>query len=129
MAITNIGVVSVHVKDYDKSIDFFVNQLGFTKTMDAPMGPDMRWVTVAPKADSPTALSLMAEASFPPHVPSLAGKMVNPCIFTLEHFEADCAALKAKGVNFTIEPVKQPWGWWAEIEDVDGNSFGLHANV
>lgn len=37
--------------------------------------------------------------------------------------------MKARGVELTIEPERQPWGWWAEIVDVDGNSFGLHGAV
>jgi len=30
------------------SRDFYVNKLGFEKRTDNPIGPDMRWVTVAP---------------------------------------------------------------------------------
>lgn len=123
--ISRIAVVSVHVTNQDATIEFFVSKLGFEKTMDVPMGPDSRWVQVAPPG-AQTALSLMDVKTFPPHVPSLAGKQVNPCIFEVENFEASCREMKARGVKFTIEPEKQPWGWWAEIEDPDGNTFGLH---
>ncbi|HEY9723165.1 MAG TPA: VOC family protein [Oscillatoriaceae cyanobacterium] len=126
--ISQIGVVAVHVTNQDATADWFVSKLGFVKTMDVPMGPDSRWVQVSPPG-AQTQLSLMDVKTFPPHVPSLAGKMVNPCIFEVENFEASCRELKARGVNFTIAPEKQPWGWWAEIEDPDGNSFGLHGQA
>ncbi len=124
-AITHVGVVMIHCKDQDVTANWFVEKLGFIKTADQPMGPDMRWVSVAPP-NAATQLSLMAAKGLPPHIKSQAGEMINPCIFEVADFEQSCAALKARGVKFTIEPQQQPWGWWAEIEDPDGNSFGLH---
>ena len=47
--------------------------------------------------------------------------------FEVSDWEGTIAALKAKGVPFHTEPARQPWGWWAEITDPDGNGIGLHA--
>ena len=38
--------------------------------------------------------------------------------------------LRSRGVEFSLEPVEQPWGprspkMWAQFKDVDGNEFGL----
>ena len=29
--------------------------------------------------------------------------------------------------GFTTELAQEPWGWWAEFQDLDGNGFGLWA--
>ena len=46
--ITNLETVTVYVNDQDQALDFYVNKLGFEKRADNPIGPGMRWVTVAP---------------------------------------------------------------------------------
>ena len=33
--------------------------------------------------------------------------------------------LTARGVEFVEAPTQQPWGWWAEFKDLDGNRYGL----
>ena len=49
MAITHIQLLSVPVTDQDRARDFYVDTLGFDLVADNPMGPDRRWVQVAPK--------------------------------------------------------------------------------
>ena len=55
-----ISVVTLPVDDVDRAVDFYVNKLGWEKTMDAPMGENGRWVTVAPSG-SQTAFTLSKE--------------------------------------------------------------------
>ena len=38
-------------------------------------------------------------------------------------FRASCAAWEAAGVEFTQQPEKMPWGWWATVKDPDGNEL------
>lgn len=40
-------------------------------------------------------------------------------------FEASCHALKGQGVEFSHEPEKADWGWWAVVRDPDGNELTL----
>ncbi len=47
--ISHIHATTIVVSDQDKALDFYVKVLGWDKTEDAPMGPGMRWLTVAPK--------------------------------------------------------------------------------
>jgi catechol 2,3-dioxygenase-like lactoylglutathione lyase family enzyme len=47
-AITHIGTVIVPVADQDRALEFYVGTLGFEVRLDAPFGPGMRWVEVAP---------------------------------------------------------------------------------
>ena len=48
--IQKIGTVCVGINDTEQAIDFYVNKLGLTKTIDVPFGPpgqEARWVEVA----------------------------------------------------------------------------------
>ncbi|HLQ35270.1 MAG TPA: VOC family protein, partial [Chloroflexota bacterium] len=47
--ITRINTVSVSVTDQDRAKEFYVKKLGFEERMDAPLGPDSRWIEVAPR--------------------------------------------------------------------------------
>ena len=50
--ITQVGTVIIPVADQDRALDFYVGTLGFEKRTDVPMGPDMRWIEVAPQGAS-----------------------------------------------------------------------------
>ena len=47
--IERLSHVTIIVRDIDEALDFYTKKLGFEKVMDSPMGPGMRWVTVAPR--------------------------------------------------------------------------------
>ena len=57
--ITKMNHVSVFVLDQAKAFDFYVNKLGFKVHTDAPMGPNMRWLTVCPPEQPDLEISLM----------------------------------------------------------------------
>ncbi|HEY9857757.1 MAG TPA: VOC family protein [Stenomitos sp.] len=124
--ISHVGIVSINVRNQDAAIDFYTHKLGFEKTTDAPMGPGARWVEVTPPG-AQTRLTLIGEGT-PAYEPDRIGHHI-ACTFEVNDFEATCAELKRRGVAFKEEPQKQPWGWWAEILDQDGNVIGLHANA
>jgi len=46
-------------------------------------------------------------------------------LFLTEDIEATCKELKAKGVRFTQELIKEAWGAYAMFADPDGNGFWL----
>ena len=121
-----ISVVTLPVTDYDRAIMFYVNLLGWEKTMDMPMG-DERWITIAPK-DAKTSLTFEK-------VDEIGGQSDDP---TQQHirFILECddvsklyATLKNRGATFIDEPVQHPWGWWAMLRDSEGNTLGLHSPV
>ena len=127
--ITHISTVQINVRDQDKALEFYTTKLGFEKVMDEPMGPDMRWVQLAPGKGSQTGLVLFKPApgmpAYEKAVESIGGYA--SFIFNVEDMEATCRDLVAKGVEFVDQPSKQPWGWWASIKDLDGNIIGLHS--
>jgi len=56
--ITSIHTVAIAVANQDRALTFYVDTLGFETRMDAPIGPGMRWIEVAPPgADITIALT------------------------------------------------------------------------
>ena len=49
---------------------------------------------------------------------------MNAALWT-DDVEGTYEELKAKGVEFTAAPTKQPWGTFAIFKDIDGNTFVL----
>ena len=98
--LTQVGRVCVTVADTDRSIDFYVDTLGFEKVVDLPIGPDMRWVEVA-VAGTPTTIALA-----PPQGQEAGGGQTGICLDT-------------KDVARFGGPVP-PMFW---LRDPDGNSL------
>ncbi len=117
--LTQVGRVCVTVADTDRAIDFYVDALGFEKTVDVPMGDSYRWVEVA----LPGAVTTIALAP-PPEGTEAGGSQTGICIDTSD-VDADHAALKAAGADVDDEISR--WGepvppmFW--VRDPDGNSL------
>ncbi len=58
----------------------------------------------------------------PPPDPSLPTSNV---FFYTDDLQQTHKELAARGVQFPVPPVQQPFGWWSIFEDPDGNRFGL----
>ncbi len=117
--LTQVGRVCVTVADTDRAIDFYVDALGFEKTVDVPMGDADRWVEVA----LPGAPTTIALAPPPPGVEA-GGSQTGICIDTSD-VDADHATLKAAGADVDADVTR--WGgnvppmFW--VRDPDGNSL------
>ena len=106
--IIRVSSVGVRAGDQGRAVDFYVDTLGFEKRRDEPMGPDGRWVEVAPAG---------AETSVVPFTPGL--------VFACDDIHSTFEELRRRGVEFTEEPTNQPWGLWAQFRDPDGNEHAL----
>ena len=115
-----ISVVSLPVSDVDRAIDFYTKKLGWEKTMDAPMGEDTRWVTVAPPGEK-VALSLAKDSE-------KAGGFAG-VILEVDDVYKTHELLKKAGIEFEEPPRSEPWGGWAMLKDSEGNVLGLHSPV
>ena len=125
-----IGYVTLVVRDYDEAIAFFTRSLGFDLIEDSPskdrQGRDKRWVLVAPRGSSGTAI-LLAKASTPEEV-SRIGNQTGGRVFLFLHtddFWRDYNAIREKGVKFTREPKEEEYGTVAVFEDLYGNKWDL----
>jgi lactoylglutathione lyase len=123
--INKIGTVSIFVKDQDRAKAWYRDVLGFEVRRDEPMfpGAPSRWLEVAPKgADTSVVLYMMDENW--EHYKNVLGNS-HAMTFNVTDMPAAARDLKAKGVEFVMEPDSQPWGSNAIIKDSEGNSLIL----
>ena len=128
--LTNIGTTTVQVTDQDKALEFYTQKLGFEKRSDEPLGPNQRWIEVAPPGAQTRILLYKATPEGPgaASYEEAKARIGQPTGMVLEvdDIEATFAQLKSNGVPIPEEPQKQPWGWWGVFTDQDGNSYGVH---
>lgn len=122
MAITHVQLLSVPVSDQDRARDFYVGVLGFELLADYQIGPDMRWVMVAPPG-AQTALTLVTWFETMP-----AGSL-NGLVLETDDLDGDVARLSADGLAIPDGIQEQPWGRFAQFQDPDGNGLILQASV
>jgi catechol 2,3-dioxygenase-like lactoylglutathione lyase family enzyme len=118
MAITHLQLISLPVADQDRSRDFYVDVLGFDLVRDNPMGPDQRWVEVAPKG---AATSITLVTWFPTMPPG----SVKGVVLETDDLDGDVSALAAGGVTIEGGIQEQPWGRFVTFDDPDGNGIVL----
>ena len=118
MAITHLQLISLPVADQDRSRDFYVDVLGFDLVRDNPMGPDQRWVQVAPKG-AQTSIALVT------WFPTMPPGSVKGTVLETDDLDGDVAALTACGVRIEGGIQEQPWGRFVTFDDPDGNGIVL----
>src|SRR5258708_33391272 len=113
----------IFVRDQERSLRFYLNQLGFRLVVDVTFKPGSRWIEVAP----PDGSASLALAFAPPD--SEASKLVgrdSQIYFITEDVKAKFTEWNNRGVRFLFPPQEPEWGGtFTRFEDVDGNSFGL----
>ncbi len=131
--ITRLTHTTVFVLDQDQALDFYVNKLGFTKSMDFTTPTGFRWLTVSAPKQPDFQLSLlkvepgdaMKEETAALLRDLMAGGGVGVGAFECDDCRATYAELSAKGVKFLREPADQFYGVDATIQDPFGNTFTL----
>src|SRR6266436_2316287 len=140
--------VNIFVRDQDRSLRFYLDQLGFHLALDARLQSGDRWVAVAPP-DGSAILSLVV-----PKPNSQEAKFIGrstQVVFVTEDVAAKFQEWSKRGVKFQYTPrlrrikydpkAQAPpspapsvllgketpiWGGvYTRFRDVDGNSFGL----
>lgn len=122
----SIGAVALVVRDYDEARDYFVGTLGFDLVEDTPLGPDKRWVLVAPPGSQGTRLLLAKSASS--EQDARIGDQTGGRVFLFletDDFWRDYEAYKARGVKFAEAPREEAYATVAVFEDLYGNRWDL----
>jgi serine phosphatase RsbU (regulator of sigma subunit) len=133
-----VDAVNVFVRDQDRSLHFYLDQLGFSLALDTRLQSGHRLIAVAPP-DGTTVLRLIA-----PDPESEEYKLIGrhtPIVFLTEDVIAKYREWSKRGVHFRYTPrlrrikhvsgtsasKQQPiWGGvFTRFEDIDGNSFSL----
>jgi catechol 2,3-dioxygenase-like lactoylglutathione lyase family enzyme len=129
--LTNLNTVQVWVHDQDEALAFYTDKLGLEVREDVTV-PEMgnfRWLTVGVPGQDSVAITLMAVPGAPvfddetrAQILSLLAKGASSGLFfSTDDCRKTYEELKARGVEFTQEPVDQPYGVDAGFRDPSGN--------
>lgn len=126
-----VDVAGLYVRDQDEALEFYVDKLGFRVHTDARNG-DYRWLTVqhpdqpsfqlglfkpqAPLVDDATAQTLQE---------AVAKGAMPPLVLVVENCRASYDTMRARGVEFTQEPVDRYGAVDASFRDPSGNGWKL----
>jgi catechol 2,3-dioxygenase-like lactoylglutathione lyase family enzyme len=117
MTIKSFEIVSVPVSDQERAKRFYRDVLGFELLREEPMGPNQKWIQLAPQGCSTTIALVTWFDSMRPG--GLQGVMLN-----VTDIDRDHAALTQRGLKLS-EIQQQPWGRFATFNDPDGNGWIL----
>jgi len=115
--VKQLATVIVPVSDQDRALDFYVEQLGFEKRLDVPMGGEsnMRWIEVAPPGAATTV------AIVPPREGEATG-IETRIAFSCEDIDATHAELSARGVDVDdVVRMGDPVPPMFFLRDIDAN--------
>ena len=120
-----LSLVSILVDDYDQAIEFYTQKLGFELKEDTPQG-DKRWVVVAPRGSSESAL-LLAKASKPEQQSLIGGQGAGRVWLFLQtdDFWTDYQRMLDCGVQFLEQPRVESYATVVVFQDLYGNKWDL----
>jgi serine phosphatase RsbU (regulator of sigma subunit)/predicted enzyme related to lactoylglutathione lyase len=115
--------VNIFVRDQERSLRFYTDQLGFSVVVDESYESGSRWVGVAPP-DGSTVLALVT-----PKHKSEEYKLIGRsryAVLVTEDVMAKFEEWGKRGVRFHHPPQTTLWGGiFTRFDDLDGNSFAL----
>ena len=118
-----LNTVTIFVRDQDRSLRFYVDQLGFCVAFNTQLPSGDRWLAVAPP-DGTAMLALVA-AKPDSEEYKLIGRSTEVVFLTDDVF-AKFEEWRTRGVRFHQVPQRDSWGVTStSFEDVDGNTFTL----
>ncbi|HEV8192981.1 MAG TPA: VOC family protein [Ktedonobacterales bacterium] len=125
-----VGTITVQVRDQDEALAYYTEKLGFEVRSDVAMGPEQRWLEVAPKG-AQTRILLYKATPEQPGAPSYGAALASigtstGMVLDVDDIVATFAQFNENGVTILEEPSQQSYGWWAIFADQDGNTYGVH---
>ena len=116
--------VTIYVRDVERSLSFYVGQLGLRVIYSHPEAE--RWTVLAPP-DGTSTLSLVQPSSDSIEF-GMIGSLRN-VIFVTNDVDAKFREWSERRVSFVYSPKSEPWGGRVTaFRDPDGNSFVLVAH-
>jgi len=116
--IRGVKFVSIPVADQDRALAFYTEVLGFRLLTDQPFNDKQRWLELGiPGADTRIVLFQFGEKLRP-------GGQLNITLWS-DDVEGTARELKGRGVEFVMEPKRQPYGTTSIFKDADGNCLVL----
>ena len=121
---TSLAHVAIKVKDLDRSLDFYVNKLGFPEMMRLNH-PDGRIWLVYLRITDDQYLEVFPEA-VGDRAPGRDANGVNHICLSVDDIDSVVAQIKAAGIPLTADKkMGADYNYQAWIEDPDGNRIEL----
>lgn len=120
--IGGISKVVIEVEDQERAKAFWAERLGFEVAQDAAYGQE-RWLEVRTPDKAVTVVLDLRKGERP--VQSDPSLPTSNLFFYADDLQRTYSELTARGVEFPLPPVQQPFGWWSLFADPDGNRFAL----
>ncbi len=126
-----VSVCGLYVHDQDEALEFYVGKLGFRVHTDARNG-DYRWLTVQHPDQPSFQLGLFAPG--PPVLDAATAQAARelvakgampPLVLLVDDCRAACERLRARGVEFTQDPVDRFGTVDAGFRDPSGNGWKM----
>lgn len=126
-----VEVVGLYVRDQDEALAFYVEKLGFRVHTDVKNG-DYRWLTVQHPEQASFQLGLFVPG--PPVLDAATAQAVRaivakgampPLVLTVNDCRAAYEQMRARGVEFTQEPVERYGTVDAGFRDPSGNGWKM----
>jgi catechol 2,3-dioxygenase-like lactoylglutathione lyase family enzyme len=126
-----VQVVGLYVRDQDEALDFYVGKLGFRVHTDSKNG-DYRWLTVQHPDQPSFQLGLYKPG--PPVLDAATAQTLSemvakgampPLVLVVDDCRAAFDRMRAKGVEFTQEPVSRYGSMDASFRDPSGNGWKM----
>jgi predicted enzyme related to lactoylglutathione lyase len=122
-----IKIMSLHVDDQEKALQFYTDKLGFVKKSDFTQG-DYRWLTVA-SAEEPEGTELQLALNDDPAAKAYQQAMYEQgqpaAMFYTDDVKADYERIQARGAAFTMPPTQVTGSTIAMLDDTCGNLIQL----
>lgn len=127
----HISHSAMSVLDQDEALGFYVGKLGMEVRQDADLG-FMRWLTVGVPGDA--GREVLLEKPGPPALSEEVAAQVRDLltkgalgllILTTDDCRKTYTELKARGVEFTQEPIEQFYGIDCALRDPFGNHIRI----
>jgi catechol 2,3-dioxygenase-like lactoylglutathione lyase family enzyme len=126
-----IEVVGLYVRDQDEALAFYTEKIGFRKHTDVRNG-EYRWLTVQHPEQPSFQLGLfrpgppvLDEATAQGVRAMVAKGAMPPLVLIVADCRAACDQMKARGVEFTQEPVDRFGTVDAGFRDPSGNGWKM----
>ena len=126
-----VQVVGLYVRDQDEAVEFYVGKLGFRVHTDARNG-SYRWLTVQHPEQPSFQLGLFApeQPTLDPATAQgvreiLAKGGMPPLVLVVDDCRAAYERMRARGVEFTQEPIARYGNVDASFRDPSGNGWKM----
>lgn len=121
--INKIGKVTLYVNNQEEAKEFWCKQLEFVVTFEKQMGPELKWIEVAPSRDAETTFVLYDKKMM---LSQKADANVSHPSIILSTTNIATAYEKMKDNGVEVGPLMQmPYGSMFTFKDNEGNPYML----